>query len=62
MPFYGMFVKITEFNGRDSHKEHKGREDHKEGIKVFVRYLVVKVMLSLQTTTPYFSFVIFVPL
>jgi len=30
MPFYGMFVKITEFNGRDSHKEHKGREDHKE--------------------------------
>jgi len=41
-------------------KEEKITKKRKE--VVFVRYLVVKVMLSLQTTTPYFSFVIFVPL
>jgi hypothetical protein len=30
---------------RNSHKEHKGREDHKEEIRVFVRYPIVKFTL-----------------
>jgi len=35
-----------------SHKEHKGREDHKEGLEVFVRYLIVKSTRNFRTKPP----------
>jgi len=57
------FVNTLKINSKEvSHKEH---EEHKEKSRIFIRYLIVKLTLSLHTTTPNFlcvlcNFVLFV--
>jgi len=54
--------KIQKITRRRAHKEHEGREEHKEESGVSVRYLIVKLTYNLRTKTPDLPFVIFVPL